>query len=522
MLQSIVSSMIVENSVIYSGYSQSIYNDGITINTNIQSGGRQLVYCNGHSITTTISSGASQYVDGYAYSTIIKNGGEQYVDNDGYVANTKIYGNQEIKGGGVDFYIYKGGSQDVYGTVSNTTIYSGAVQIVYGRDGCASHTIINNGGHQYVRRNASAYDIKVKNGGMLIIGGSANSIKLYFGGILSTYDGATLVNINGLGTSISMGGNSAYIGGESNYLNQIKVTAAHDFKLYIDKNSKLELGSNVKMNNVTLSDNSNLYPNLTVSGTGNQFYYIESIKSKLTYNVNKLTKKDTAIMLKILSEDKPVYMQSIINVAKNQDIGTYKLSKNIDNTKLVTQIYLNDAYQGATITNVSKFNKNGVTYSVTYNNGSTNLKLTAYGDKIYKGTTKADKLTGTTNSDIFYGGKGNDTITGKNGRDVAVYDKTTWGKDVIAKTSGIMTLLFKDLKESDIVQKTSGKNMIITRKGDSKQQITVNNWNDSTHNIVFGSGMTKFETYLSAASPTKSQTTAARNEVWKKAGLASA
>ncbi|MBQ9406099.1 MAG: hypothetical protein IJU37_05080, partial [Desulfovibrio sp.] len=138
------------------------------------------------------------------------------------------------------------------------------------------------------------------------------------------------------------------------------------------------------------------------------------------------------------------------------------------------------------------------------------------------GTAKADTLTGTVNSDIFYGGKGSDSITGKNGRDVAVYDTTAWGKDSIAKTNGTMTLLFNGLKASDIVQKLSGTTMTISKKSDGNQKITVQGWSDSTHNIVYASGMTAFNAYIKAASPTATQTTAARNEVFKKAGLASA
>ncbi len=64
--------------------------------------------------------------------------------------------------------------------------------------------------------------------------------------------------------------------------------------------------------------------------------------------------------------------------------------------------------------------------------------------------------------------------------------------------------------------------MVITKKSDSKQSVTIQNWSNDIHNIIFGDGMTAFNEYLKTTSPTKAQTTAARNEVWKKAGLASA
>ena len=103
-----------------------------------------------------------------------------------------------------------------------------------------------------------------------------------------------------------------------------------------------------------------------------------------------------------------------------------------------------------------------------------------------------------------------------------MYDKTAWGKDTIAKTSGTMTLLFKDLKASDIVKKISGTTMTITKNGDASQKITVKGWSDTTHNIVFASGMKAFNTYIGKAEPTATEVTAARNEAFKKAGLASA
>ncbi len=146
------------------------------------------------------------------------------------------------------------------------------------------------------------------------------------------------------------------------------------------------------------------------------------------------------------------------------------------------------------------------------------------GDMI-KGNARGNKLTGGVHSDIFYGAQGGDTIAGKNGRDVAVYDKTKWGKDKIVKTNGTMTILFKDLKKADVVQKLKGTTMTLTRKGDKSQSVTVQGWDKATHNVVFASGaMTAFNKWLKATSVAdmKKTATAARNEAWKKAGLAQA
>ncbi|MBQ9405491.1 MAG: hypothetical protein IJU37_01980, partial [Desulfovibrio sp.] len=209
-------------------------------------------------------------------------------------------------------------------------------------------------------------------------------------------------------------------------------------------------------------------------------------------------------------------------VKKGQGVGVYELSKNITQAKNTAYtVNLAGAKQGVAKLNGLGLIKGNAIYAV--NTGSSNsINLTVAAAAAKFGTTKADKLTGTAKWDVFYGGKGNDTITGGGGRDVAVYDTTAWGKDTIAKTSGTMTVLFSDLKASDIVQKLSGTTMTITRKGNASQKITVNGWSDTTHNIVFASGMTAFNTYIGKASPTAAQTTAVRNEAFKKAGLASA
>ncbi len=149
------------------------------------------------------------------------------------------------------------------------------------------------------------------------------------------------------------------------------------------------------------------------------------------------------------------------------------------------------------------------------------LTLAAAPGKIKIGDAKANNLSGTSLSDIFYGGKGSDTIKGVNGRDVAVYDRHNWGKDTIAATKGTMTLVLAGITKSQVTRSLSGDTMTITRKGTS-QQITVRGWSADTHKIVYNAKLPDFTAYVKAASPTAEQKQAARNEVWQKAGLASA
>ncbi|MBR5734248.1 MAG: hypothetical protein IKX79_01735, partial [Desulfovibrionaceae bacterium] len=213
-----------------------------------------------------------------------------------------------------------------------------------------------------------------------------------------------------------------------------------------------------------------------------------------------------------------------VTAAKAQQTGSYKLSSKLDVANgTAFSIRLGTESLGTAKVNGAALSKHGVTYKVTEDSSSNvtlTLSLKAGSTLKVRGTAGADTLTGTGNSDVFYGGKGNDVLAGVHGRDVAVYAKSSWGQDVIKATDGTMTLLFAGMKASDITQKKSGTSLVITRKSDSGQKITVQGWNDATHNIVFTDALTQFTKYVNAASPTTAQTNAARSEVWAKAGLA--
>ncbi|MCR5260139.1 MAG: hypothetical protein K6E40_18600 [Desulfovibrio sp.] len=137
-----------------------------------------------------------------------------------------------------------------------------------------------------------------------------------------------------------------------------------------------------------------------------------------------------------------------------------------------------------------------------------------------KGTAAGGDVHATANSDIFANGTGSETFRNGNGRDCAVYGKEKWGKDRITKTAGTLALVFKNLKASDITSSLSGSTMTIVKKADAKQKIVVDGWDSGRHSLFFGGTMKSFDAWVKAASPTAAQTNAARNEVWKKAGLA--
>ncbi len=138
------------------------------------------------------------------------------------------------------------------------------------------------------------------------------------------------------------------------------------------------------------------------------------------------------------------------------------------------------------------------------------------------GNARDNALNGSADSDVFFGGAGNDTFRNGNGRDCAVYGKEKWGQDTITKTAGTLALVFKDLKKADVVQTLKGTTMTLSKKADASQKITVAGWDSARHSIVFGGTMSAFNAWAKVTSPTAAQATAARTEVWKKAGLTTA
>jgi hypothetical protein len=72
---------------------------------------------------------------------------------------------------------------------------------------------------------------------------------------------------------------------------------------------------------------------------------------------------------------------------------------------------------------------------------------------------------------------------------------------------------------ADVSSSLSGTTMTFAEATDDSQKITVSGWSAETHSVAFASAGTleSFGEWASAASPT-----AARNEVWQKAGLATA
>lgn len=201
-------------------------------------------------------------------------------------------------------------------------------------------------------------------------------------------------------------------------------------------------------------------------------------------------------------------------------MGTYELAQGLTPAKNAdVALSVNSKSLGVARVNGAAVSKNGVKYAVKASGGKLNLTLSAVAGVLRKGTAASQTLSGSANCDIFYGAAGNDTIKGVNGHDIAVYDNRNWGKDTIIATKGTMTVLFGSIKATDITQTRKGKDLVITRKADKKQTITIKNWTAATHKVAFGGTLGQFNKYLAAARPTAVQQNNARKELWQKSGF---
>ena len=496
---------IARNFILYSGMPsiQHVTSGGIASATLI-SGGNQFVYDGGIARTTTILSGGYQDVTsgGVASATTISSGGSLAVYSGGVAKNTT----QKV-GGNIVVWVEGADKTEVSGTNANGAfsysngiarhfiLYSGCQQAV-DSGGVTSATTIFGGGSEYVGSGGIASATTINEGGLLQIeaGGKAAAITLNAKGTLKLTAGNVLSGKNGFTGATVTGGTTKK-------------------RVALAKKASLTVGTNTTMKKLHLNASN---ANLSFTGTGNTLGSLKTNKSTaVSYDVSKVKASATSYMLSLSTKNTQKLGKFSVNVKDGQGVGVYELSKNIAQAKnTVYTINLAGKKQGTAKLNGLGLIKDAAIYAV--NSVSNKINLTV------AKTGKTGKLTGTANWDVFYGSVGNDTITGNNGRDVAVYDAKAWGKDTIKATKGTLTLLFKDLTSKDIKKSLSNDTMTITKKSDSKQKITVKNWSDDTHSIVFGSKMTAFDKYIKAASPSTTLTNNARNEAFKKAGLASA
>ncbi len=483
--------------ILYSGGMHHVWG-GTASGTVVSSGGQQSVVFGGVACDTALF-GGSQYVESNCTTsgTMIYSGGKQFVAEDGLAFGTRIK---------------FGGRQDVQGKACET----------FARGGTASNTVVSSGGTQYIFRWGTASLTSVLAGGSTVVASKGNLLTATVAGSLTAKAGAKLSAVTlKSGAKLSIADGNALYG--KNGFTGATVTGGKNRAVTLAKNASITVGAKTNMKGFHL-DASSTGASISFTGAGATLGSLKlSSATAVSYSIAKLKAKGSTLMLSLSSKNSQNVGKFFVTIAKNQSIGTYELSNNIVQSQgMAYTVKLGSTKLGTAKLNGTALTKNGVAYKVKTSGAQINLVVAMKAGKMLKGNVKANKLTGGVHSDVFYGGKGNDTITGKNGRDVAVYDKTAWGKDKIVKTGGTMTILFKDLKKADVVQKLKGTTMTLTRKGDKSQSITVQGWNKATHNVVFGGTMNSFAKWLKASKPTAKVTTATRNEAWKKAKLAQA
>ena len=404
----------------------------------------------------------------------------------------------------------------ISGSVSNKT-YNNKVITVYG------------GG--------SAKKITAKSSIIMVMGGTITSIKLASSAALGFAD----MQSSGLPMFITNGKSNKLLG--YNVISDSSITGGTITK-------KFKLGNNTSITALKNANMSSFHVDVTAAslvfkGLNNSLGSMKlGTKTKVSYNISSVARESNhnneyissqKFMLSLRNKNTQNLGSFSITVKKNQRIGTYMLSDNLVQKKNKTYtINLGTKKLGIARLNGTSLTKNGVVYSIKQSNNHIMVQLSLKKGKVRLATnnetvarnhrkaltgTQSTTLTGNKNRDIYYCGTGNDLINGLAGLDVAVYDKNNWGQDTIASTDGTMTIMFAGVKKTDLVFNHKGRDLVVTRKH-TNQNITVKEWHTDTHNIVYESQLSALHNYLKSSTPSNSQLTAARNEIFKKAGLA--
>lgn len=513
------------NAKILRGGRQRVSSGGKAINATIAAGGYQFVYTGGVTGGTLISSGAVQVVSsgGKANSAIILSGGKQWVYKNAVAYKTKVEtggAQYVVSDGKTSASVLNGGTQRINsgGTALRTSVGSKGVIHLYA-GGVVSGAVIQHGGKAIV--SGGVFKDGTLNSGSLVTvkAGVLSVTRIY--GTLDAARGATVKDVTvakhgavnlASGAKMSLTKTTTVSGNLD--LSGASVTGGSAAQIKLAPGAVLSAQNGANLKNTTVVAGSG---QLFISGVGNKLGSIVTTqKSVLTFNLVNTRAKGTAYALS-LTKAKTLSGTLNIRLTPFQEAGTYKLANNfIRSTAAV--LYINNKKAGSLKPGASIKYGGGV-YKMAQNGKKLNLVVSQDKGSIYLGKANTTRLVGGSASDIFYGGYRSETIMLNGGKDTVVYDKKAWGKDKISSTSGTVTILFAGLKSSNITATKKGTKMIITRKGDSRQSITINNWNDSTHKIVYGGTLSAFSKYAAQASPTVAQKTAAANEIWKKGGL---
>lgn len=541
---------------VYSGGRQTVLKGGVASDCYVGDKGVQLISAQGTVRDGQVNGSQTVYSGGKAIGVNIY--GKQIVAKGGIASNCSIMsrGSQAVQAGGkaIGTRLYDNSTMTLAGSASGVQVgqpghyyqYWAAMTIIKG--GVARDTLA--GDKVIVSSGGVASATTVANGNLTVAkGGTAKGVTMY-GGKLIVQDGA---NVSGISAEYPSYYNSAN-GGYSYPSSWNQITFGKNFALggvnslrnaTVNATGALTVKSGAAL---TLNGSAGLQSfttnvagaTINIRGHNNKVLTFGKVNAKTTLNFDvtksSLTESRMASNPGMLTEESLKERREHVGLTVGYEQSyAGKLSISVNGLQIMDHYQLCDGLNfkknasvavkmnGKSIGSVKvggTLRKNGVSYKLTQTDGGQyHLNMTAVAGVMRKGTAKNETLTGGANCDIFYAGAGNDTIKGVNGHDVVFYDAKKWGKDTIAATNGSMTIYMAGLDAGFLTTTKKGKDLVITRKGIASDSITIKNYNENTHNIIYGGTVGEYSKYLNSAKPTAAVQTAARDALWKQTGL---
>ena len=257
-----------------------------------------------------------------------------------------------------------------------------------------------------------------------------------------------------------------------------------------DPNPTISVGTNIR--NITLYLKGEEYKSgeYTYQKDGRDL----KIKTIESSNSNEETNKSQEITLKN-------YFKSASSYSTSSVIKSIKYDKDAKTTNTVA---LFDLIQSTDLNPSIAFdiNKKGVVSGTQFSDVIQVVKTEEDIKKVFKNFGKKDKgltINAGSGSDTISGTKYNDIISGGAGENVINFDFASgFGKDVVKLTKGEnLTLNFKNgdttLSYSALTYEKIGNNLVITKSGDDKNQVTVQNYFKNTAVVSIGNDVIKTE-----------------------------
>ncbi|MBQ7586390.1 MAG: AIDA repeat-containing protein, partial [Desulfovibrionaceae bacterium] len=474
-----------QNTTVYSGGKVQVLEGGTALNLNVSQGGReevkgkdskaqilgtQVISKGGQAQNTTVTSGGRVEIlsGGLALNLNINKGGKVVTFSQGKDSKAQIFGSHVVQRGGSSYQaqIVKNGVQEVLGLTQEATVKAQGLLTIKNQ-GLASKVTLHSQSLLQIAKGGQIKEIFAKKGAQIEAKSKASLADLTLqSGALCNLDGQ--VNLSGKNTFKAK---ATLIGGSSQNLVKLK-------------SGSINLqGDNLLTKFYLETENSTL----NIAGSNNKLGYLKvSKKTTINYKLANLDPKKDTTLLSLVKSNKQKIGSYQIYLTKNQNLGSYKLSNHLIPAKNQNfTIYLNNKKLGAAKINDKALEKRGFSLKLSLNKNLIKFSVKLQAGQILKPQASNFNLKGSQASDIFYTDKNNNTITGVDGRDVVIYNSFNWGKDIIKKTNGTINIVFCGLASSKIRTKKEGSNLVVSTTQNKNSKITISNWNDQTHKLVY-------------------------------------